>query len=412
MAQPTSQQAIERLASYNPSRHAWHTIPDDGYLYDHLAQELHAAGRDDALLALFRDDHWMHARFDQCNSSYCGFQRDLAFAWECVAHPRAAEDSAFMECIRLALIWAALNSLRSNNVPPIANPEMDSSVKMAWAAPNLIDVPLVMSEQASALEQVLDTVLSPQLPASSRQRGMGRALASAALLSDPGERARAIMRLGPQLPADMLPRALEGALRIHDLYYRAGTLSALAPYLTEDLLARVNQVGPLISERSLLQHFFSTIFQLVLIPLRSALQHLFGKPSTGTHDINRAAIADIVEHGGPEEFLTVTPYLTADRWVVAQELVLQNRYSRERAEELVFLLDKSRDQSAMLRCEIRRAIADYLLEQRAWSFDEIVVFCEDDVLFTPSVLGMKALSTIYSWIRELTWKWHWRYIRI
>ena len=46
---------------------AWHTAPDDGYLYDHLAYHLYALGCSDAaaaqeLEALFAAPDWMHAR--------------------------------------------------------------------------------------------------------------------------------------------------------------------------------------------------------------------------------------------------------------------------------------------------------------------------------------------------------------
>ena len=44
----------------------WHTAPDDGYLYDHLAVHLKEAGLVDELNGLFADHHWMHARVAQC----------------------------------------------------------------------------------------------------------------------------------------------------------------------------------------------------------------------------------------------------------------------------------------------------------------------------------------------------------
>lgn len=43
----------------------WHNLPDDGYLYSHLAEHLQAAGLHDELRSLFQTDDWLHVRVRQ-----------------------------------------------------------------------------------------------------------------------------------------------------------------------------------------------------------------------------------------------------------------------------------------------------------------------------------------------------------
>lgn len=50
------------LTAYNSSGKAWAQIPNDGYLYTHLAYHLHAAQRTDELQPLLFDCDWLHAK--------------------------------------------------------------------------------------------------------------------------------------------------------------------------------------------------------------------------------------------------------------------------------------------------------------------------------------------------------------
>ena len=52
------------LTSYNPNRKPWAEIPDDGYLYRHLAYHLREAGRQQELENLLSDFPWLQTKLD------------------------------------------------------------------------------------------------------------------------------------------------------------------------------------------------------------------------------------------------------------------------------------------------------------------------------------------------------------
>jgi hypothetical protein len=62
---------MELVSAYRLKRPGlgWHTAPDDGYLYDHLAYHLSGAGARAHLGWLFDDAHWMHARVKQSDET-------------------------------------------------------------------------------------------------------------------------------------------------------------------------------------------------------------------------------------------------------------------------------------------------------------------------------------------------------
>jgi WD40 repeat protein len=62
---PTEKLHARLLQAYNPGNLAWESIPDDGYLYDHLAYHLLGAGRAEALGRLLLDFPWLQARLER-----------------------------------------------------------------------------------------------------------------------------------------------------------------------------------------------------------------------------------------------------------------------------------------------------------------------------------------------------------
>jgi hypothetical protein len=108
------------LKAYAP-RGGWHTLPDDGFLYDHLAYHLAGAGDHDGLRALFLSDDWLRARTAADGYIYDGYLRDLEVARVHVFEPRAeaaieAADPDFttlVDVIRATLIRATINSQAS-----------------------------------------------------------------------------------------------------------------------------------------------------------------------------------------------------------------------------------------------------------------------------------------------------------
>jgi hypothetical protein len=82
--------------------------------------------------------------------------------------------------------------------------------------------------------------LAAHVAADERPTFVAQALAAAAAHTDNHSltRARALARLAPHLPSDLLPQALEAATGITDEFFRGQVLAVLAPYLPSDLLAQ------------------------------------------------------------------------------------------------------------------------------------------------------------------------------
>jgi hypothetical protein len=67
---------------------------------------------------------------------------------------------------------------------------------------------------------------------------LARALNAVAAVADDSSRTNALVRLAPQLPADLLPQAMDIAVNIGSAGYTSRALVGLARYLPQDLLAR------------------------------------------------------------------------------------------------------------------------------------------------------------------------------
>lgn len=114
------------LNNYNSTRRDWHTLQDDGYLYDHLIYHLQAAKDYSAIQGLFKNQAWMYVRFERDNYTYTGYLQDLMIAWRNISHKTALaqiesgqEPTALANCIRYALIHGSINSLASNYLPEL-----------------------------------------------------------------------------------------------------------------------------------------------------------------------------------------------------------------------------------------------------------------------------------------------------
>jgi hypothetical protein len=122
LSNTNSEEHAELLRHYNPDNKPWSQIPDDGYLYDHLAEHLLAAGWYEEIAALFGDDRWLRVRVPQ--GGYEGYLRDLDSAWD-IAYQQALQQitqdnvpTAVINCAQYALIQASINSIMANRVPP------------------------------------------------------------------------------------------------------------------------------------------------------------------------------------------------------------------------------------------------------------------------------------------------------
>lgn len=80
------------LDGYNPARQPWHTVSDDGYLYENLAYHLLGAGEKEELIRLLTGSpEWMEKKYTTCGSdaSYFG---DLELAINTFSDPISMND--------------------------------------------------------------------------------------------------------------------------------------------------------------------------------------------------------------------------------------------------------------------------------------------------------------------------------
>lgn len=262
-----------RLLEYNPEARPWHEIRDDGYLYDHLADLLLAAGREDDLLALFDGDGWMNARYMQQNCTYTGFLNDLTAAWKNVLEPRAAEDpDALARCARFALIRAAVTTLCVGEVRIQARyGEQESASRRAYAgapefASALMPRPVVEPKEA-AFNHAYLTAAASELASQERPQALAAVLDTAVAVENASGRAHALSLLGPHLRRSQAPLALRTALDIDNAYYRARAVERLLPHLTDTALEDARSAGPAVSSLTRRGLTLSAIWQIATAPV-------------------------------------------------------------------------------------------------------------------------------------------------
>jgi hypothetical protein len=272
------------LGSYRASYHVkgWHTVADDGYLYDHLAYHLHAAGALDELKGLFINQNWLDVRVPQRDYTYDGYLEDLSLAWECVETETRKqieanqEPTGFAECLRYALIRTSINSTAENYVPELVAravevgawtarramsvvgkvPDATKRAKMYTAILGTGKLNKEQKEEAQQLgleaaltvpneEERVETLaaLAPYLTDELLERALERGLETTLVLEYEDELAKALVALAPHLTGELLKQALEAALELKDEDKLASVLVALAPHLTGGLLEQALEVA-------------------------------------------------------------------------------------------------------------------------------------------------------------------------
>jgi hypothetical protein len=207
----------------------WHTLPDDGYIHDHLTWHMLQAGWEDGIHALLREETpggrngWHQARV--ASSGTAGYLADVALAWQ-LADRRSAPG---LQC-RYALITASVNTL-AGHIPPILLAALVESG--IWSPAQALDyIPGIpdAEQRAEARRTLFPSLPEPLLPA---------ALAHVRQIEDEYARADALGTLIPHLPESLLPEALVAAQEMADEGWRAQALSELVPRLSEPLQEQV-----------------------------------------------------------------------------------------------------------------------------------------------------------------------------
>ncbi|OUL31133.1 NB-ARC domain-containing protein [Nostoc sp. 106C] len=259
----------------------WHTLPDDGYIHQHLVWHLEKAGWVEEIHSLLREESatgnngWYEVREKLGQTG--GYITDISRAWE-LAQANWDESTlpqvVGLQC-RYALITASLNSLAAN-VPiellmalvknhlwiaeqglayALQNPDLSKKVEalaqlVNYLPPNLAK--LALSEALTAARMIQHEsnlafalrVLAEKLP-----EVLPEALSAARAIQDEYSRASALRALAEKLP-EVLPEALSAARAIQDEYSRASALRALAEKLPEVLPEALSATWAIQSESS------------------------------------------------------------------------------------------------------------------------------------------------------------------
>ncbi|MBN2390992.1 MAG: CHAT domain-containing protein [Anaerolineae bacterium] len=211
----------------------WHTMPDDGYLYAHLAYHLYATSDYGALKALFDDDHWLHARVSADDYIYDGYLADLSLAWQWAqAATTSAKEVGFplviADCVHYALIHTTVNSLASNYEPALVARAIETSLWPPERGLSIARRVVGAEKQAWMIVALLKTgCLSDSLNANAQCLG----LVAIRTIENERQRTEVLITLASQLTGEWLIEGLALAQTIKDKRNRVRVLGALLSQL-------------------------------------------------------------------------------------------------------------------------------------------------------------------------------------
>ncbi|ROH89365.1 NB-ARC domain-containing protein [Microcystis aeruginosa FACHB-524] len=211
----------------------WHSLEDDGYIYNQLLWHLEKAGQIAQIHLLLREEtaEGHNGWYSQCEreGKTAVFIKDVSRAWQ-LAEEHFIENptKSIGLQVRYALIITSLNSL-AGNIPPeliaalVKHEIWTPAQGLAYVRQNPDS-----EKQAGGLTAISPYLTSTLLP---------EALEVAKAIGDESYRARALTGLAPYLPESLLPKALKIAIDIKGGYYCDWVLSAFALYFPKVLPA-------------------------------------------------------------------------------------------------------------------------------------------------------------------------------
>ncbi|NMF61771.1 NB-ARC domain-containing protein [Brasilonema octagenarum] len=229
-------QLLERYRQ-KTQKNLWHTLPNDGYIHQHLLWHLEKAERVEEIHSLLREESqttsngWFEAR--EKLGQTAGYITDISRAWE-LAQANWNESTlpqvVSLQC-RYALITTSVNSLAANLPVELLLALVKNNV---WTP----EQGLAYALQNPNLEQKVNslTELVNYLPPNLQELVLQKALAAASEIQDESDHAEALSALAQKLPSELLSQVLAAAREIQSQEYRAKVLSALAQKLPSELL--------------------------------------------------------------------------------------------------------------------------------------------------------------------------------
>ena len=220
----------------------WHTAPDDGYLYDHLALHLKEAGLFDELRGLFADANWLHARAKQ--GGYVRYLADLQVAWD-VSYEVALrqiesgqEAVAFADCVHYALVESSLRSWAESRTPAVV---ARAVVMDFWTAERALSLAAIIPDEQRRSDMYAALSHLQSLTSEQTRAAQTEALDAAKQIEYTGSRAWALTTLAqetePHQQLAVISDALEAALDAADARFGGNGyyLWTLIPKLPEHL---------------------------------------------------------------------------------------------------------------------------------------------------------------------------------
>ncbi|WP_169977922.1 NB-ARC domain-containing protein [Tautonia rosea] len=215
----------------------WHTLPDDGYIHDHLTWHLKQAGRIDEIHSLLAEEtaEGRNGWFEACDvlERVDSFLADVQRAWEladCAVRESTSPIHFERQC-RYALIRASIVSL-ANNIPI---PHLVAIAEnRTWPVAKLLAFVRHIRNIVRRAEAAV--ALVPHLDRDGRLEVLNAALTGTYHVSVDGEEVEAFALLAPYLDSSQLDESLEIARRIVDSGTKNDLFAVLAPYLNRNQL--------------------------------------------------------------------------------------------------------------------------------------------------------------------------------
>ena len=225
------------VASYLPGGRSPWTVPDDGYLYDHLTYHLQAGAEDDALHTLMRDRAWFEARLAQRHHMYDGVIVDVERAADSAAVQARRQIAAgdpprpVIPLARYRLMLSTIDVLADWYVPEVVVRALELGI---WSSEQAVSVARRIPGPAPRIT-MLRQLLARAVPLGD-QRAEAERLAVAAVeeWSQAEARAHPLVELADQLSGARRETVLARALRAATEYPKArGEANRLAEALGE-----------------------------------------------------------------------------------------------------------------------------------------------------------------------------------
>jgi hypothetical protein len=249
---------------------SWHTLPDDGYIHDHLVRHLEQAGWDREFQGLLWEESadchcgWYQAR--ERLGQIAGFLADVDRVWRhadrsaVTATNNEVRGKAISLQLHCALITASINSLSAAIPPEVLVSAVRFAILDLWSASALArqnpepharigallalagvarqsDQRRVLGEALSVAHGIPDDLTRSWALANVAERlPAEEALAVARSIEDAGWRGQALANATQQLPAE---EALAVARGIEEGYHRALALGRVAERLSAEQHAGV-----------------------------------------------------------------------------------------------------------------------------------------------------------------------------